>query len=329
MEVFEIDTANIRASIKRLETLKEKCSKLKKKAIKSGKKDSGETHTQLDQEYKVMQDSWQQLITLIEKTANYMQVLCDSNDESDTMCANKLKVNLYDSAGDRDFDHYCKDNSSDIQYLHARGMTDEQIRAHYDAGGKENIDKWINELKFTPRVSAPEQGNPYYGNLASQPNCVTYARGRANEILAEKYPNSEERPPMVFSGDAKDWWNYRDSYGGYSTNVNEPKKGAIMVWGDENYSGPGHVAVVEDVIYNSDGTVKSVIYSESSWGGVWYTARSGGKQLTYNTGTYNYYENSTNSWGCVSQTPEQITHVTQDLNGERKEMGFRGYIYLD
>ena len=34
MEVFEIDTANIRASIKRMETLKEKCSKLKKKAIK-------------------------------------------------------------------------------------------------------------------------------------------------------------------------------------------------------------------------------------------------------------------------------------------------------
>lgn len=140
MEIFEIDTANIRASIKRLETLKEKCSKLKKKAIKSGKKDSGKTHTQLDQEYKVMQDSWQQLITLIEKTANYMQVLCDSNDESDTMCADKLKVNLYDSVGDRDFDHYCKDNSADIQYLRARGITDADIRAQFDAGGKESLD---------------------------------------------------------------------------------------------------------------------------------------------------------------------------------------------
>ena len=102
-----------------------------------------------------------------------------------------------------------------------------------------------------------------------------------------------------------------------------------MVWGNEGYSGPGHVAVVEDVIYNQDGTVKSVIYSESSWGGVWYTSRSGGKQLTYSTGTYNYYENSTNSWGCVSQTPEQIMQVTQSLDGKDQVMGFRGYIYLD
>lgn len=327
MEVFEIDTANIRASIKRLETLKEKCSKLKRKELTSGKKDSGKTHTQLDQEYKVMQDSWQQLITLIEKTANYMQVLCDSNDESDTMCANKLKVNLYDSAGDRDFDHYCKDNSADIQYLHARGMTDEQIRAHYDAGGKENIDKWMNELKFTPRVSAPEQGNPYYGNLASQPNCVPYAKGRADEIWAARHPEAVENtyPSQVIKGNAKDFWNFRDSFGGSSSDVNAPKKGAIMVWGDDNYSGPGHVAVVEDVEYDPkgdpNGKVVSVLYSESSWGGILYVGAEKRDDSPYNaTGNANYY------WGCQRRTPGQINDVP---DGEGKIMGFRGYIYLD
>lgn len=320
MEVFEIDTANIRASIKRLETLKEKCSKLKKKAIKSGKKDSGKTHTQLDQEYKVMQDSWQQLITLIEKTANYMQVLCDSNDESDTMCADKLKVNLYDSVGDRDFDHYCKDNSADIQYLRARGMTDEQIRAHYDAGGKENIDKWINELKFTPRVSAPEQGNPYYGNLASQPNCVPYAKGRADEIWSARHPEAAENtyPSQVIKGNAKDFWNFRDSFGGSSSDVNAPKKGAIMVWGggDSKY---GHVAVVEDVEYDSNGNVISVLYSESSWGGIHYVGRS-------DNSLYNATGNATSYWGCQRRSAKQINNV---LDGEGKKMDFLGYIYLD
>lgn len=329
MEVLEVNTANIRKSIRRLETLKGKCNKKKKNELTSGKKDSGKTHKQLDAEYKVMQESWNQLITLIDKTVDYMNVFCSSYDASDKEGADKLKVSLYDSVEDREFAHYCSKNDADIQYLHARGMTDEQIRIHFDEGGKTSVDSWIEELKFTSRTSAPNPGDPYYGNLASQPNCVTYARGRANEILAARYPNSEERPSLVFSGDAKEWWNYRDSYGGYSTNANEPKKGAIMVWGNEGYSGPGHVAVVEDVIYNQDGTVKSVIYSESSWGGVWYTSRSGGKQLTYSTGTYNYYENSTNSWGCVSQTPEQIMQVTQSLDGKDQVMGFRGYIYLD
>lgn len=327
MEVYEIDTANIRASIARLKTLKEKCDTQKKEKRTDKKKDSGNTHTQLGREYEVMQDSWTQLITLINKTTNYMQALCDSSDESDTMCANKLKVSLFDSVGDRDFTYYCRDNAAAYNFLRNKGKTDQEIRACFEAGGEESINSWIEQLKFTPRLSPPESNNPYYGNLASVPNCVTYAKGRANEILDAKYPNPNERPAMVFSGNAKEWWNYRDSYGGYS--IDEPRKGAIMVWGNEDYSGPGHVAVVEDVIYNTDGTVNRVIYSESSWGGVWYTARSGGKQLEYDSGIYNYYKNSTNSWGSVSQTPEQIKHVTQDLNGKRTEMGFRGYIYLD
>lgn len=140
MEVFEIDTANIRASIARLKTLKEQCDTQKKEKRTDMKKDSGNTHTQLDKEYEVMQDSWTQLITLIDKTMNYMQALCDSSDESDAMGANKLKVSLFDSVGDRDFTYYCRDNAADIQYFHYRGMTDEQIRAQFDTGGKKSLD---------------------------------------------------------------------------------------------------------------------------------------------------------------------------------------------
>lgn len=313
MEVFEIDTANIRASIARLKTLKEKCDTQKKEKRTDKKKDSGNTHTQLDREYEVMQDSWTQLITLIDKTTNYMQALCDSNDESDTMGANKLKVSLFDSVGDRDFAYYCRDNAAAYNFLRNKGKTDQEIRARFEAGGEESINSWIEQLKFTPRLSPPESNNPYYGNLASVPNCVTYARGRANEILDAKYSNPNERPKIELSGNAKTWWEkYKDCYGGSSSDVNAAKKGAIMVWGGGK-SRYGHVAVVEEVNRNEDGTVKNVLYSESSWGGIPYVGK-GAK------------DNATSYWGCQQRNVEGINNVK---DGEGNVMDFLGYLYLD
>lgn len=96
-----------------------------------------------------------------------------------------------------------------------------------------------------------------------------------------------------------------------------------MIWGEEGFAGPGHVAVVEDIIYNNDGSVKTVIYSESAWGGLWYN----GEKKQY-CGQYNWYGNATSYWGCAGQTPEQIEKVTQTVNKKKVQMGFVGYIYL-
>lgn len=169
---------------------------------------------------------------------------------------------------------------------------------------------------FKPRTEPPTSDNPYYGSKATTANCTTYAANRAREILGDD--------TISFSGNAKEWWKYKDDFAGYSTDVNEPKIGALMIWGDENCSGPGHVAVVEDIIYNADGSVKTVIYSESAWGGLWY---AGGSEQLY--GQYNWYGNATSSWGCTGQTPSQIEKVTQPVGGEKVTMGFVGYIYLE
>lgn len=168
---------------------------------------------------------------------------------------------------------------------------------------------------FTPRTQPPTSANEYYGDKATKANCTTYAANRAREILQ----NSD----LSFRGDAKEWWKYKDSFAGYSTDSSEPRIGALMIWGEEGFAGPGHVAVVEDIIYNSDGSVKTVIYSESAYGGLWYYGEQ--KQLY---GQYNWYGNATSYWGCAGQTPEQLEKVTQKVNGKNLQMGFVGYIYL-
>lgn len=183
-------------------------------------------------------------------------------------------------------------------------------------GERECGDDWVNVGDFfTARIKPPTTADKYFGEKATKANCTTYAANRAREILGDT--------SIKFSGDAKEWWKYRDKFAGYSTNANEPRIGALMIWGKEGYSGPGHVAVVEDIIYNKDGSVKTVIYSESAYGGIWY------KNLNKKEyGQYNWYGNATSYWGCTGQTPEQIKKVTQTLNDEKKQMGFVGYIYL-
>lgn len=168
---------------------------------------------------------------------------------------------------------------------------------------------------FTPRTQPPTSDNEYYGDKATKANCTTYAANRAREILQ----NSD----LTFAGNAKEWWKYKDRFEGYSTNSGEPRIGALMIWGEEGYNGPGHVAVVEDIIYNDDGSVKTVIYSESSAGGLWYNG-----EIKQYCGQYNWYGNATSYWGCTGQTPAQIEKVTQKYNGVKYKMGFVGYIYL-
>lgn len=153
--------------------------------------------------------------------------------------------------------------------------------------------KSVNE--FIPRNSAPGLNETYYcqpNNLFSNGNgvgnCTWYAYGRAYEILGKK---------PVFNGNAKQWWQFKDSYKG-NGDVNSPRVGSIAVWGSNNDY--GHVAVVEKVY--EDG---SVDLSESSWGGVWHN-------------NYQYWGKKTYSKYGILNYPD----------GNGKVMGFLGYIYL-
>jgi len=117
---------------------------------------------------------------------------------------------------------------------------------------------------FVPRTTAPCEedprfttSNPFHNVGLGLPNCTAYAWGRAYEILGQR--------PNLNVGNAR-YWFYND--GGHPSPYDtfprgqEPRLGAIAVWGRSVPNYYGHVAVVEYV--HADGTVD---LSESSWGG--------------------------------------------------------------
>lgn len=267
MEVLEIDTANIRKSVRKLETLKEKCAKQKASELPSGKRDSGKTHKQLDEEYKVMQESWKQLITLIDKTINYMNIFCTSYDESDKEGAKKITVSLYDTVQDRDFAHYSRDNAADIQYLHARGMTDEQIRAQFDAGGKESLDGLkIHEtrtagngqtyyvIKGADEFRYDQRNYNCYGTGDGNTGCAMTSIAVCRSIKSGTVitPDSISRNPYA------DWERYGMAGGSHYVNnrfqvaYNEVQAGYPCIMYVNNSAGGDHYVVVNGVRSGAD-----------------------------------------------------------------------------
>ncbi|MBR4200962.1 MAG: peptidoglycan-binding protein [Oscillospiraceae bacterium] len=129
---------------------------------------------------------------------------------------------------------------------------------------------------FTPRLTKPEKGNPYYNTAAAGgcstaiignptdpgcnvlANCVGYAAGRFNEIIGKGKFLYFQYPP-----NAEDFYDTGIRQG---LNVGlTPKLGAIIVWAKGKTAAPadgaGHVAVVEQI--NADG---SIVTSESGYG---------------------------------------------------------------
>lgn len=123
---------------------------------------------------------------------------------------------------------------------------------------------------FIPRLS--EDGilnnpywykdNRYYQAGYGLPNCTCYALGRWYEIQGSS-------APFNFPGywDGGDWFEMCEK-AGYQTSKDVPMLGACMSW---KHGSAGHVAIVEQIKYNEDGTVYSVITSNSAWqGDFWY-----------------------------------------------------------
>ena len=137
-------------------------------------------------------------------------------------------------------------------------------------------------MKYVPRLTAPEKGNPYYNSIAAGgyavgiidgnpkdagcnvlANCVGYAAGRFNEIIGKGC--------FVYWGYAPDADKWIEAAHNQGLNTGkEPKLGAVIVWGGRGK----HVGIVEQI--NPDG---SIVTSESGYGckvKFWTTTRQPG-----------------------------------------------------
>ena len=164
---------------------------------------------------------------------------------------------------------------------------------------------------FSKRTTVPVQGNAhddifYYSSnnisFASgfTGECTWYAYGRANEILDSVGSSLK----WSYASHAKGWYSYNLGLGskGFSSssNVNNPKVGAIIVWTSSKY---GHVAIVEAV--NDDGTID---YSESNV----TSAKSSSNKYGFRYQSHISYKNS--GVGTISR-------IWDDYS-------FDGYIYM-
>lgn len=110
-------------------------------------------------------------------------------------------------------------------------------------------------MSFTPRLTAPDQDNPYYTKYSpywqagkGMPNCTAYSWGRIAELKqVTSYQDSLDRVHLCRSN-ARKWWDYIDD--GYQRGQ-DPAPGAVAVFEGiatnsqgEHY---GHVMVVEQV----------------------------------------------------------------------------------
>lgn len=152
-----------------------------------------------------------------------------------------------------------------------------------------NVD---TSISFTPNRNAPDLNSFYYSPPTNcfpfkNGNCCWYVYGRANEILGYK-PD--------FNGNAKSFWDYRNSplYYGYSETT--PKRGSVAVWSNINF---GHVAIVEEIY--PDG---SILVSESSYGG-------------YNDGSY-----------FKTRLYSSIDNMKTIYDADNNPLSLLGFIYL-
>ena len=186
-------------------------------------------------------------------------------------------------------------------------------------------------MSFKQRTTKPEKGNKYYIRKASGgwspciqgspvdsdcnvlSNCVGYAIGRFNEIGEWgccKY---------LASVNAENFIQYKGS----SLEVGQaPKIGACMVWQSgatlNGADGCGHVAIVEEVISNTE-----VLTSESAWGGTAFrnVARKKGSDGRWGMGSaYKFLGFIYNPAPCCQSTGGATTKSTKTVDELAEEV---------
>lgn len=128
---------------------------------------------------------------------------------------------------------------------------------------------------FTPRLTAPSNtdprwininyggynrcilGYPSYGYGSVLSDCTGYAWGRWLELLNATTCNLSINQASIW------YLNTGDGYARGQT----PQLGAVICW-DEINQGSGHVAVVEQINYDANNNITSIVVSESVYGGV-------------------------------------------------------------
>lgn len=150
--------------------------------------------------------------------------------------------------------------------------------------------------------------NPFYQAGYGMPNCTAYAWGRfwENADINNTYANR----PQLSTLDAYLWYNHSDPY----QRGHSPALGAIACYSGGNFSGKGHVCVLERD--NGDGTW---LVSESGWN-AWFFRASHSIQANgdYGYGGYHfqgYIYNPIVGGGGVSPAPAGWSFIPR-LNGE-------------
>lgn len=144
---------------------------------------------------------------------------------------------------------------------------------------------------FVPRFSTPSNtdlhwinenyggynrcilGSPSYGYGSVLSNCTGYAWGRFMEECGLTTCNLSVNQASIW------YYAISDGYQRGST----PKLGAVICY-DEINSGSGHVAIVEQINYDSNNNVYSLILSESVYNGVTFRL-----QTVYASNNYHLY----------------------------------------
>lgn len=117
-------------------------------------------------------------------------------------------------------------------------------------------------------------GSPSYGYGSVLSNCVGYAWGRFIEECGLTNCNLSINQASIW------YLNTGDGYQRGQT----PKLGAVICY-DEVNQGSGHVAIVEQINYDSNNNVTSVILSESVYNGVTFRL-----QTVYPSNNYQLYQ---------------------------------------
>ncbi len=155
------------------------------------------------------------------------------------------------------------------RYLAAQGSTYDQILAtFYETATISTAGAYSEGIEmassgFAKRVSRALRDNQYiYSGLGLEGECAWYAVGRTNEILAGVGSNVR-----VTGGGNGNGFCYASDYSQFPqiTDINQFKPGMIISWdSDKSIAGHefGHVAVIEDVHYDSNGNVESIDVSE-------------------------------------------------------------------
>ena len=120
--------------------------------------------------------------------------------------------------------------------------------------------------------------NPFYQDNVGLPNCTCYAWGRfwENADINADFSNR----PNLSTGDAQDWFAYNDGY----ERGNVPALGAIACYSGGDFSGLGHVCVIEEI----DEVNNRCLVSESGYN-AWYFRASHYIGIDGNYGYGNYH----------------------------------------